>query len=550
MLASLSIKNYALIHQLQVKFEEGLTIITGETGAGKSILLGGLGLVLGKRADLSSLKNKDEKCIIEAEFYIQNYGLEDFFEENDLDFEKNTIIRREILPSGKSRAFINDTPVTLGILSSLSEQLVDVHSQHQTLQLINNDFQFQVIDAVASNVTNITDYKNKLKEYHQAKNELKKLIDFQQEADKEHDYNSFLLKELQDAHLIEGMLITLESDFESLNNIEDIKEKVSYSNQLLSDEQAGILSALNEMKVSLNKLVSFGSIYEKLYERINSSLIELDDIHVEIQQIEESLEANPKLLEQINSKLQMIYNLQKKHNALNVSELLKIQSELEEKVTITNNLESNIKEKQLQVFKLEEGLDAVSAKIHDKRASIIPKLTNYLESSLAELGMENARFKIELNTSTTYYNNGKDELQFLFSANKGANYGEIKKVASGGELSRIMLSIKSLLAQYMNLPTIMFDEIDTGVSGEISNKMGDIMSQMSNTMQVFSITHLPQIAAKGTIHFKVYKEDNMDVTSTKMKRLSNEERIVEIAEMLGGKDVTTSALAHAKQLLN
>ena len=550
MLVSLSIKNYALINQLQVKFGEGLTIITGETGAGKSILLGGLGLVLGKRADLSSLKNKDEKCIIEAEFFIKNYNLEPFFKEQDLDFEKNTIIRREILPSGKSRAFINDTPVTLDVLSSLSEQLVDVHSQHQTLQLANNDFQFQVIDAVASNAENIIEYKDKLSVYHQTKNELRKLIDFQQEADKEHDYNSFLLKELQEANLVDGMLVELEADHERLNNIEEIKEKISYSIQLLSDEQSGVLSNLTEMKASLNKLSGYGSVYKGLYERINSSLIELDDAYSEIQQIEETLEADPKLLEQINSKLQVIYNLQKKHNALEVSELIKIKSELEEKVAITENLELNIKDKQLQVLKLEEILDVISAKIHDKRMGIMPKLINYLEKSLAELGMENARFKIDLNTSTSYFNNGKDELQFLFSANKGTNFGEIKKVASGGELSRIMLSIKALLAKYMNLPTIMFDEIDTGVSGEVSNKMGDIMHQMSNTMQVFSITHLPQIAAKGTTHFKVYKEEEGGITSTKLKELNNEERIVEIAEMLGGKDITNSALAHAKQLLN
>lgn len=550
MLTSLSIKNYALINQLHVKFEDGLTIITGETGAGKSILLGGLGLVIGKRADLSSLKNKDEKCVIEAEFSIANYNLELFFEKQDLDFEQITIIRREILPSGKSRAFINDTPVTLDVLSALGEQLIDIHSQHQTLQLTSNNFQFQVIDAIAANTKNIFGYKNKLQTYHQTKKELKKLIDFQEDADKEQDYNSFLLKELQEANLVEGMLSGLETDYERLNNIEDIGEKLSYVSQLLNEEQVGVIFALNEMKATLHKLSSYGEKYQDLFKRINSSLIELDDSSSEIQQIEEALEANPQLLEEINSKLQTIYSLQKKHNVLDVSELIKIKYELEEKVTFTENLETDIKEKQLLVLKQEEELDAVALKIHDKRIKIIPKLINYLEDSLAELGMQNAAFKIELNRVTSYFNNGKDELQFLFSANKGTSYGEIKKVASGGELSRIMLSIKSLLAQYVNLPTIMFDEIDTGVSGEISNKMGDIMWQMSKTMQVFSITHLPQIAAKGKAHFKVYKEDEVGVTSTKMKALNNEERVVEIAEMLGGKDITNSALTHAKQLLN
>lgn len=549
MLTSLSIKNYALIDNLQVKFGEGLTIITGETGAGKSILLGGLGLVLGKRADLSSLKNKEEKCIVETEFSINNYDLEGFFRENDLDFEKNTLIRREILPSGKSRAFINDTPVTLDILSSLGEKLIDIHSQHQTLQLTGNDFQFQVIDAVAGNAEIINEYQGKLREYLKTKSALKKLIDFQQDADKEQDYNSFLLKELQQANLTPGMLTELEATYEKLNNIEEIKERISHSQQLLAEEQIGILSSLNELKSTFQKLAGYGKQYEDLSIRVQSTFIELDDIYNEIQLLGENLEADPKLLEEVNNKLQTIYTLQKKHNALDVAELLSIKSALEEKVAITENLESDIKEKQLLVFKFEEELDSIAQKIHKKRESVIPELTKYLENLLGELGMPNARFKIELVLSDLYHTNGKDELSFLFSANKGTAFGEIKKVASGGELSRIMLCIKSLLAQHMNLPTIMFDEIDTGVSGEISNKMGDIMKQMSKSMQVFSITHLPQIAAKGNAHFKVYKEDKQETTSTRMKVLSNEERILEIAEMLGGKDISDSALAHAKQLL-
>lgn len=549
MLTSLSIKNYALIDNLQVKFGEGLTIITGETGAGKSILLGGLGLILGKRADLSSLKNKEEKCIVEVEFSISNYNLEGFFKENDLDFEKNTFIRREILPSGKSRAFINDTPVTLDILSSLGEKLIDIHSQHQTLQLTGNDFQFQVIDAVAGNAGILSEYQGKLREYLKTKSALKKLIDFQQEADKEQDYNSFLLKELQQANLTEGVLPELEATYEKLNNIEEISEKISHSQQLLGEEQIGIISSLNELKSTFLKLAGYGKQYEDLSIRIQSTFIELDDIYSEIQLLGENLEADPKLLEEVNNKLQTIYTLQKKHNALDITELLNIKSELEEKVAVTENLESDIKEKQLLVFKFEEELDSIAQKIHEKRESVIPELSKYLENLLGELGMPNARFKIELVLSDLYHTNGKDELSFLFSANKGTAFGEIKKVASGGELSRIMLCIKSLLAQHMNLPTIMFDEIDTGVSGEISNKMGDIMKQMSKSMQVFSITHLPQIAAKGNAHFKVYKEDKHETTSTRMKVLSNEERILEIAEMLGGKDISDSALAHAKQLL-
>ena len=550
MLISLSIKNYALIDNLQVKFGDGLTIITGETGAGKSILLGGLGLVLGKRADLNSLKNKEEKCIVETEFSINNYNLEGFFKENDLDFEKNTLIRREILPSGKSRAFINDTPVNLDVLSSLGERLIDIHSQYQTLQLTGNDFQFQVIDAVAGNADILSEYQEKLREYLKTKSALKKLIDFQQEADKEQDYNSFLLKELQQANLTEGMLSELEATYEKLNNIEEINERISHSQQLLGEDQIGVISSLNELKSIFQKLAGYGQQYENLSVRVQSTFIEVDDIYTEIQQLGENLEADPKLLEEVNNKLQTIYNLQKKHNALDVAELISIKSDLEEKVAITENLESDIKEKQLQVFKFEEELDSIAQKIHDKRESVIPTLTQYLENLLGELGMPNAKFKIEVIFSDLYHPNGKDELSFLFSANKGTAFGEIKKVASGGELSRIMLCIKSLLAQHMNLPTIMFDEIDTGVSGEISNKMGDIMLEMSKTMQVFSITHLPQIASKGHSHYKVFKEDVNDVTQTNLRKLNHDERIVEIAQMLGGLEMSSSAIAHAKELLN
>ncbi|UOB17676.1 DNA repair protein RecN [Abyssalbus ytuae] len=550
MLASLSIKNYALINNLHVNFGEGFTIITGETGAGKSILLGALGLVLGKRADLSSLKDKDEKCVIEADFLIKKYNLADFFDENDLDFEKNTIIRREILPSGKSRAFINDTPVTLDILSSLGNRLIDIHSQHQTLQLTENDFQFQVIDAMAGNENLLEVYKTKFIEYQKVQSALKKLLDFQSEANKEYDYNSFLLKELREANLTDGMLEDLESKYEQLSNVEDIKEKISYSTQVLGEEQIGVLAALTELKNTLQKLSSYGNNYDEIFKRVNSVLIELDDTYGEIQQIEENLEANPGLLEEVNAKLQIIYNLQKKHNALDINELLKVKAELEEKVSVTENLDNDIQTKYAKLSKLENELKESALEIHQRRNKVIPLLKTSLENTLAELGMPNATFLIELTQTDTFFQNGRDKLTFLFSANKGTKYGEIRKVASGGELSRIMLSIKSLLAKYMNLPTIMFDEIDTGVSGEISNKMGEIMQQMSNKMQVFSITHLPQIAAKGTFHFKVYKEDEKDTTSTKIKQLTEDERIMELAEMLGGKNITDSALAHAKQLLN
>lgn len=549
MLTNLIIKNYALIDHLNVDFDKGLISITGETGAGKSILLGGLSLVLGKRADLSSIKNTDEKCVIEASFAIGNYQLEEFFIQQDLDFEQQTIIRREILPSGKSRAFVNDTPVTLDVLSALGIRLIDIHSQHQTLKLTDNDFQFQVIDAIGDVSKQLDLYKDKLSNYLALKKELKSLIEFQQQADKDYDYNSFLLEELRSAKLKQGMLAELEATFEQLNNVDEIASRVKQSLQLFSEEQMGVLPSLNEIKSNFNRLGSFGKIYKELSDRIDSVFIELDDVFNEMLSLEENLEADPVALEKVNEKLQLIYNLQKKHNVLEVTELIEIQKQLELQVSKTENLESEIKEMQLKLMTMEEILDKIALELHNKRAKGIPSLKEHLESTLASLGMPNAQFEIELTHGEHYHSNGKDNLSFLFSANKGGQFNELKKAASGGELSRIMLAIKALLAQYMHLPTIMFDEIDTGVSGEVSNKMAEIMYQMSKTMQVFTITHLPQVAAKGDQHYKVYKEEVQGVTTSQMKKLNQEQRVVEIAEMLGGKDISSSARAHANELL-
>lgn len=550
MLTSLTIKNYALIDNLQVDFNNGLSIITGETGAGKSILLGGLSLILGKRADLSSLKDTSDKCIIEAVFNVSNYNLKSLFEAEDLDYESNTIIRREILPSGKSRAFVNDSPVNLNSLQLLGERLIDIHSQHQTLQIVSNEFQFQIIDALADNEETLQNYKLELKGYKKLQKELKELLNFQSEAIKEHDYNSFLLNELVEANLVVGELEQLEEEYETLDNIEAIKEKLSASHQLLNDEQIGVLSTLTELKNNLQKLKDYSSKYDDLFQRVQSSLIEMDDVFNELEVLQDNLEADPKRLEVVNSKLQVLHNLMLKHTATDVLELIQIKNNLEEKVAITENLDDSIKEKQSEIAKKEGVLNAVSKTIHNKRTKAIPELSQQLKTILMGLGMPNAQFKIELVPSDSFLSNGKDELSFLFSANKGGEFNELKKAASGGELSRIMLAIKSILSNYMQLPTIMFDEIDTGVSGEISNKMGDIMLQMSKTMQVFSITHLPQIAAKGHSHFKVYKEDVNDVTRTNLVKLNHDERIVEIAQMLGGLEMSSSAIAHAKELLN
>ena len=550
MLVSLSIKNYALIDHLQVSFNNGFSIITGETGAGKSILLGGLSLVLGKRADLSSLKNTDEKCVIEAVFNISNYNLKSLFKSEDFDYEEQTIIRREILPSGKSRAFVNDSPVNLNSLQLLGERLIDIHSQHQTLELTSNDFQFQIIDALANNDAELQNYKSELKIYKSLQKEFNELLHFQAEAIKEHDYNTFLLNELVEASLVVGEMELLEEEYETLNNVESIKEKLSESYQLLGEEQIGIISTMTLLKNSLQKLSGMSSKYEDLYNRVNSSLIDLDDVFAEIDGLHENLEANPTRLEAVNTKLQKLHNLMQKHVVTDISDLIIIKNNLEEKVSYTENLDDTIQKKQIEISKKEEELNAISKAIHDKRSEVIPTLVNQLQSILKDLGMPNAQFQIEVSYGNDFFANGKDALSFLFSANKGGNFNDLKKAASGGELSRIMLAIKSVLSKYIQLPTIMFDEIDTGVSGEISNKMGDIMLEMSKTMQVFSITHLPQIAAKGHSHYKVFKEDINDVTQTNLMKLNYDERVVEIAQMLGGLEMSSSAIAHAKELLN
>lgn len=550
MLTSLSIKNFALIEKLNIDFSENFSIITGETGAGKSIVLGALGLVLGKRADLSSLKNKEEKCVIEAHFEISRYNLEPFFETNDMDFENNTIIRREILPSGKSRAFVNDSPVNLQELQSLGEFLIDIHSQHQTQELSEENFQFAIIDSIANNQKTISEYTSILKKYRNLKSNISDLKTRLQEASKEQDYNSFLLEELLAAKLKSGEQEELESVFEQLNNVEFIKESVDKSLAISEAEQFGVLQNLKEIKFSLQKIAPFSTEYNLLLERINSVAIEFDDIVAELSQIGEGLSNDPEQLELTNQKLQNIYNLQKKHQVSTIDELLEIQDVLDNKVISVDSLQNEIEKAENEISENEKQLDLLSDAIRKNRIKAIPVLTAKLVAILELLGMPNVRFKIDVTPSSTYHNNGKDDLEFLFAANKGSDFGLLKKTASGGELSRIMLAVKSILAQYQKLPTIIFDEIDTGVSGEIAHKMGDIMKDMSKTMQVFAITHLPQIAAKGNSHFKVSKTTSGEQTLSELRLLSKDERIVEIAQMLSGKDISDSALNHAKALLN
>ncbi len=550
MLSSISINNYALINHLHIDFSSGLSIITGETGAGKSILLGALGLVLGNRADLSALKDSSKKCVVEAKLAIGTYALQSFFENADLDYEQDTIIRREILPSGKSRAFVNDTPVTLSVLNALKVKLMDVHSQHQTSELSDVNFQFTMIDALSKNQTKIGSYKRGLKQLNTLKKELLQIEETQREANQQYDYNLHLFEELEAANLVANEQETLEVSLDKLNNVEEIQLHLSAALSLTISDEIGIQNLLSSVASNLQKVAPFSKEYEAIATRFSSLKIELDDLVGELENANELLEFNPNEAEKINDRLQLIYNLQKKHYVNSISDLISIQTTLSEKLLQKENAEENIAAKNKEIEAISEKLDKVALSISDARIKTVPKLKKSLEHLLSELGMENARFSIQISPSQNYFTNGKDELKFLFSANKGGNFGELKKVASGGELSRIMLSVKKILSEHTQLPTIIFDEIDTGVSGEISNKIAQIMQQMSQHMQVITITHLPQIAAKGAHHYKVFKSDVNGKTTTNLKQLSPEERIIEIAEMLSGKEISDSALTHAKELLH
>ncbi|SRX76042.1 DNA repair protein RecN [Aequorivita antarctica] len=550
MITSLAIKNYALIEDIRVDFNEGLTIITGETGAGKSILLGALALVLGKRVDLSSVKDPSKKCVIEGHFSVKNYGLQNVFDQNDLDYEPQTIIRREILPGGKSRAFVNDTPVALTQLQALAPYLVDVHSQHETLEIVSENFQMEVIDALAGNDALLKSYQLQFADF---KTILEKLsvIKLQKENGlKELDYNTFLYSELQQASLKKLNQQELEETYETLNNAEAIQESLSNANKLLDEDQIGSLQTAKEARIILGRIKEFSKTFEDYWLRLNSAIIEMEDISDEVANSAEKIEADPEMLSQVNEKLQTLYKLQQKHSVSTVSELIEIEEQLEEKVNTTLGLDDQIENLEKQKNKLCEAALKTAVELHSKRVEAIPVLKQKLEETLFPLGLPNARFQFELSPSKDFKTNGTDTLQLLFTANKGLAFGPLKKVASGGEMSRIMLAIKAVLAEYKKLPTIVFDEIDTGVSGEIANKMAGIMHQMSKTMQLLSITHLPQIAAKGDHHIKVYKEDRNDITTTHLKILSEEERILEIAQMLGGKNVSEAAIANAKELLN
>lgn len=550
MLTNLSIKNYALIEDIQMDLQSGFTIITGETGAGKSIMLGALSLLLGKRADFSAIRDSDKKCVIEGNFNISSYDLKSLFKAEDLDYESNTIIRREILPSGKSRAFINDTPANLSSLQVLGERLLDIHSQHETLSLGDNEYQFLVIDSLANNFVKLKEYRQELQQLKNLQKDLEQLREEQAQATKEYDYNLFLLNELQQAKLETGMQEELEERYEELSNVEELTEQLSGAINNIQQEEIGAAASLREARNHLQRVSGISANYQQLFERLQSINIELDDIATELESALEKVEADPAELEQVNAKLQVLYNLQKKHSAATVEELKEIRDDLAKKVAVSENADEEIARSEKAISAKKDELHKIASEIHTSRKSIIPKFIKEIEVILADLGMPNATLKIELEQQKEFFANGQDKLTWLLAANKGGSYNEIKKAASGGELSRIMLAVKSILATYSNLPTIIFDEIDTGVSGDIAQKMAGILQKMGKNMQVIAITHLPQIAGKGDRHFKIYKEDAVNSTITNIKELKGDDRIEELAMMLGGKNMSDSAVAHAKALLN
>lgn len=550
MITNLAIQNYALIDDVRVNFDSGLTIITGETGAGKSIILGALGLLLGNRADMSSVKVASKKCIIEAHFSIAGYNFEAVFSENDLDYEPVTIVRREILPGGKSRAFVNDTPVTLTQLQALGAHLVDVHSQHETLVLSSEAFQLDVIDALAGNGPLLESYRIQHLKLLELEANLLALTEEKETSSRELDYNNFLYNELREASLSGLNLRELEETYEKLNNTEEIQEALANAVGLLSIDPSGTLETAKEARLVLSKIKGFSTDFSEYWDRLNSTIIELEDILESLIDSASNLEANPQQLFEINEKLQQIYKLQQKHTAADIDELLQIQKELETKIEATLDLDEKIASCRVALSETKDQTVKIARKLHDQRINSVPALKEKLEGILIDLGLPNASFKFDLELTDEFRKSGMSKLELLFTANKGLAYGTLRKVASGGELSRIMLAVKAVLANYKRLPTIIFDEIDSGVSGEIANKMAAIMGSMSKSMQLITITHLPQIAAKGDQHIKVFKEDVNNVTVTRLKLLQDDDRIVEIATMIGGNRVTEAALANAKELLN
>ncbi|WP_345953693.1 DNA repair protein RecN [Mucilaginibacter sp. PAMB04168] len=552
MLHQLNIHNYALIDNLEIGFDASLNIITGETGAGKSIILGALSLILGQRAESKYFFNQQKKCVIEGTFKIADFHLKAFFEENDLDYEPETVLRREISADGKSRAFVNDTPVNLATLKLLGEQLIDIHSQQATREINDPGFQLLVVDGVAKHQPLLNQYQTDYRAYKKATSRLQQLIDENNKAKTDLDYFQFQFDELEKAGLSADEQEELEQELYTLNNAEEIKRKLNGALQLLQDSEVAVTLQVKEAGQQLLSLNKFNPQIAELHERLNSSLIELKDIASEIELIEQQTQTNEARADEINTRLSLIYNLQKKHRVSSNAELLALQEELSGKIQQVLFGDEEIESLQEQIKLQRDDLQQLAKQLSDNRIKALPDIETQVMDTLAEMGMGNALLKIEhtYTTNQELTKTGADQIRFLFTANKGHNLAEMSKVASGGELSRLMLSIKSIIARYTALPTIIFDEIDTGVSGEVANKVGIIMERLAGNLQVITITHLPQIASKGQSHYFVYKNNETATTYTKIRQLTDEERVLEIAKMLSGDKPGESALQNARELLN
>jgi DNA repair protein RecN (Recombination protein N) len=549
-LTKIFIKNFTLIDKVELDLFSGFTTVTGDTGSGKSILLNALSLVIGKRGSQNLLKKPDIKCVIEAEFNLSNYNIKKFFDDNNLDYFNQTIIRREILPNGKSRSFVNDTPVNLDILKKIGESLIDIHTQHQSLFNSNNSFFFNLIDSLAEQQKIVINFNYELNKYKELQIQLEKLERLNTSLNNDSDYFSFLFNELEDANLVPGEQDDLESKLKLYKNSEQIKSYNSQIEHILYSSDGSLEEKVFSLNSILNDLSKITNQYDPLKNRLNSILIELNDIQSDLNNSNFDFSDNSFEIKNIEDRINLIYSLQKKHNLSSVEDLIEKKKKLKNKLDDSSNLETDIKDFELQIETKKSFLEELSKKISISRKKILPLLKSDLESLLGNLGMKNSSFNFILSKSKEFNRFGFDDIEVLFSANKGITHSPLFKVASGGELSRILLSIKYIMSKNLNLPTMIFDEIDTGVSGEMSNAMANMMLKMSDKMQIVAITHLPQVAAKGTQQLKVYKTNYLNTTNTDVKLLSSGERVDEIAKMLSGDEISDSALNHAKELLN
>ena len=550
MLTSLTIKNYALIDMLKVNFDGAFNIITGETGAGKSIILGALGLILGKRADLSLLRNKTQKCVVEGIFNVESYRLAEYFEKFDLDYEHVSIFRREITPNGKSRAFINDTPVNLTVMQQMASRLIDIHSQHQSLDLGNQIFQLRLVDIVAGVGKELKSYKYVFAEFNDVKIKLGQLKEKAEKEKLELDYLEFQWNQLEESKLVDGEQEQLEEEQEFLSHAEEIKSIFSNLQEILEGNERSLLSELKSGIGLLNKAGTYLKDAEALADRLESSYLELKDISEDVERISENTDVNPQQLEFVKDRLDLLYSLQQKHHVSSIRELIDLKNNFEKQIGNIAEYDDEISKLEKRQTQLNEQLHGAAQKLTQKRQNSFQKINKDVKDTLQQLGMPHARFQIELSEKTDFSPTGKDEISFLFSANRGGEMDEISKVASGGETSRLMLALKAIIATKNELPTIIFDEIDSGISGEIALKMGNILKEFSKHTQIINITHLPQIAGKGDAHFVVYKEERSSETFTSIRRLNDDERVVEIASLLSGENPSESALHAAKELIS